>query len=127
VTFDRTEYEVNRIRSNQQSERAQQRMLVDASQAEPPMESLTSDSSWNIYVQILQAKIEKAEMQLSALQKEMLDQPTMGYESIVLSKTQQLLVQQSIITFKECRDLPKLLLEQGRDARRILKEHGVAA
>ncbi len=128
MSFEREEFASLSVRQRSQSR--EQSFLRDANaaqQAVPPMESLTQDSHWNLYLSLIEAKIEKARGQLRLLQLEMLEQPTMSYESMVAAKTRQLLVRQAIETYEECRDIPKVLLEQGREAKRMLREHDVAS
>ena len=127
MSFDRADYVDFQIATRDDHAASFQRSVVDASQAVPPMESLTGDAGWDLYLSLIQAKIEKAQAHLEALQKEMLEQSTMGYEEMVQAKTRQLLVRQAIETYQECRDIPKVLLDQGREAKKLLREHDVAS
>jgi hypothetical protein len=127
MSFDREEFSSIRLERAVDKQRAFTRDIQAAEQAVPPMESLTGDANWNLYLSLIEAKIQKAHVQLRALQEESLSQSTMAYEDMVLAKTRQLLVRQAIETYQECRDIPKILLEQGREAKRLLREHDVAS
>ena len=125
MSFVREEFQ--KLREQQTAARRLEtvRVLQDQTQAVPPMESLTHNPHWGLFVKLIQGKIEKAAERLREMERMDLENPSVSYESMVESKTKRLLVRQAIETYTEVRDLPKALLEEGREARKLLKEHGI--
>ena len=99
--------------------------LRQVAQAEVPMAALTGSPEWNVYLQVIQAMIEGAEGEAKAAIEALEDPEVMEPTELAKRKTRLLLRRQAIQTMTELRDLPRMLMEGGREAKKLLRKHGV--
>ena len=102
--------------------RHRQPQLRQAAQAEPAMEALTGQKDWDLFLSLLQAEIQEKEAELADLERRDLDDPSMNNDVLMVSKARRLAVRAQIDTLEWVRSLPKTLIEEGREANRLLKE-----
>jgi hypothetical protein len=99
--------------------------LRQVAQAEVPMRALTGLHEWDLYLQVIQAMIADAEGREEKAAKALADPAVLEPTDLAKRKVALLLIRQSIETMTELRDLPKILVDGGRAAKKALRAHGV--
>lgn len=98
--------------------------LRQAAQAIPAMEALTGQKDWDLYLSLIEGLIVEATEELVVLEQKDLDDPSMENHVLVASKARRLVVKTRIATLEEVRDIPKTLMQEGREAKNLLGRLG---
>jgi hypothetical protein len=115
------------LEEKRQTERERARIpdLRQVAQAEVPMGALTRSHEWNLYLQVIQAMIGAAEKEAEAALAMLEDPEELDGTEMARRKMKLLLRRQAVQTMTELRDIPRMLLEGGREAKKLLRKHGV--
>lgn len=93
--------------------------------AMPPAEALTGDENWDLFLKIIQARIDRTQSLLEAEKVCLVSPDLLSHEEFLRSKISAIKLGQAIVTMEEIREIPKTLIESGQKARDLLREHGI--
>jgi hypothetical protein len=125
MAFRREEWDERREEMAAERERERIPDLRRVAQAEVPIRFLTGSREWDFYLQVIQAMIVDAEERAGAAAAELEDPLVLDSTEMMKRKVGLIKIRQSIETMTELRDLPKVLVDGGRAAKKALKKYGV--
>ncbi len=102
---------------------ANQRNIQQVAQAEVPLTAVTGDANWDFLLSILEDQIQKLEANRLLLQDAADSDPSFAYEDLARSKAQKMQVSIQIDTLQRVRDLPKQIIEKGKQAKLVLAQY----
>jgi hypothetical protein len=126
VPFDRQDYEEHLETVKRDLLQSRRHELERLAQAPVAMAALTGDPNWDVFLQILQADLEKVRIALEALKERMVDSIDVNPETLVLERIQAKVYQSQILTLEKVIGLPKQIKEEGVEAQKDLDELGTA-
>ena len=103
----------------------QQAELKQAAMAVPPMEALTGDKNWDLFLKLLEGEIQRLEGLLYVAKEQMAEGQEVSHEELIKQKLQIRGLRDSITALMNIRGIPKVLLEGGRKAARLLRENSI--
>ncbi len=121
--MDRSDHQERIERNRSQEVVRQSSELRQVAQAVPAMESLTGQPHWDTFLSLLAGMIEERERHYDGLRESFLDPEMMEHTQLMQLKVESLQVRQTIHTLREVSELPKVLMEEGRRAQKLLKRY----
>ena len=122
---DRAEWEVSQKRRRTENVQREARHLRQVAQAEAPMTVLTGVREWDLYLQVVQAMIVRTEASAKEAAARLEAPEVLDHDQMMVAKIELLKLRQAVVTMTELRDLPQMLIERGRAAKKLLKDHGI--
>jgi hypothetical protein len=107
------ELEKERVRDNRSNLQAVQRSALAADQ-------ITGDEHWDHFLSILNARIEKLALEVEAAVESLKNSDNFNAENLIAQKLVVRLLGREIQALDWVIELPKVIMEQGADAKKLL-------
>ena len=91
--------------------------LVLVEQAAVANEKLTSSPTWNIYLQEIQAMIDKAENSLKTFKEQLCNPMVVNPDEVQLIRNQIFIYTERLTSLREVLDFPKRIIDDGQAAK----------
>jgi hypothetical protein len=125
MVFDRSDHLARQKEREAVKTRRTAPQLRQVAQAEVPMTALTGIREWDLYHQVVQAMIVDAEEEKRAQLARLEDPSLLDPTQITAIKFDLHRVKTAISTMQELLDLPRVLVERAREAKKLLKRYDI--
>jgi len=116
MAYARREFRESVERRQQADTREHATQLRQMAQAAVPIGKLTHSEEWNYFLSIVQESINRLGEELKALQAKSLSERTFEYTEMVQHKAQMIELVAQKLALEQVIDLPRQILEKGKDA-----------
>lgn len=120
MTFEREDYaDLKRRQSKERHEKDRGTAETIARQA-PPMEALTQDPNWDLFLSFLQAAYEQASDAAAHWQAQMANPNLVDPQQLMLAKMNYHITNERAQTLQQVMEVPSDVVKSGKDAKDLL-------
>lgn len=125
MAFERKEFDELQERRRSEKVKDSALHLRQLAQAEVLATQLTGRSEWDAFIQIIQGMVEEAKVEAQSESDQLGSPNLIDHQEMLRHKIRLLELREAIRIMEHLIGLPKVLCENGRAARKLMKEYGV--